>query len=252
MQRRDSACSASSATSGVGPSTRTRSTSRERSEGPALTVLPRSSPKSPAPARFSSRPATRVRSMNDARRPSAAAVLRVWLDKWPGPQHAHHHSTVMFDCCDCGLNPSAPSDPLPMEPGARRGGWSRALKYCWPFIATATDTKQLDGTFGVHRPGECVYGMLWMGQAVGPESDHLSPWAQGATSLTKDRCRNCHAAKTTYEKLRSADKRSGIQRSPTAPIEQEDSSTTYDVDVDLHGGCRRGQTKLSSASGGVA
>ena len=95
-----------------------------------------------------------------------------------------------------------------------------------------------------------VDGMLWMDKAVGPDSDHLSPWAQGATSMTKYRCRNCHAAKTTYEKVRSADKRSGIQRSPTAPIEQKDASTTYDVDFS---GCnRRGHTKLSFASGGVA
>jgi hypothetical protein len=147
----------------------------------------------------------------------------------------HHRKTAIFGCCDCGLNPSDPSDPLPMEPGARRGGWSRALKYCWPFIATEFDVKQLDGTLGVHRPGTCVYGMLWMDKTLGPEIDHSAPWHRGRTTKTKYRCPLCHQAKTTVENKRRLDKLFGIERSPTADVELEDASTSYDVDTHARG-----------------
>ena len=140
-----------------------------------------------------------------------------------------------------------------MIAGTYHGGWSRvdnAKHYCWPFIATEFDSKQLDGTTGVHRPGECVWGMLWMGKPLGPESDHLSPWKDGASSSTKYRCLNCHSAKTAHERVRAADKSVGIKRSPTAPVEQKDASTTYDVDV--HTASTRARTKVSFPSGGVA
>lgn len=138
-----------------------------------------------------------------------------------------------------------------MVAGAWCGGWIRVdneMHYYWPFIATDFDSKQLDGTTGVHRSGQCVYGMLWMDKPVGPESDHLSPWVQGPSSLTKYRCINCHTVKTVYEAARAADKRAGIARSPTAPVQQKDTSTTYDVDYSGRGS--RGQTKLSFVSVG--
>ena len=113
------------------------------------------------------------------------------------------------------------------------------------------DSKQLDGTTDVHRPDTCVYGMLWMGHPFGPESDHLYPWAKGRSGKTKYRCNNCHDEKTQGEVRRVVDKRVGIMRSPTAPVEEEDPSTTYDVDTDHAPGGSRRQTKLSFSSGGV-
>jgi len=147
----------------------------------------------------------------------------------------NHRSTAIFGCCDCGLNPSDLSNPLPMVPGSRCGGWSRALNYCWPFIDTNFDVKQLDGTLDVHRPGKCVYGMLWMDKPLGPESDHSAPWHKGRTTKTKYRCPQCHQAKTNVENKRRLDKEHGIERSPTAPVELEDGCTTYDVDTQARG-----------------
>jgi len=45
----------------------------------------------------------------------------------------------------------------------------------------------------------------------------------------------CHQAKTNVENKRRLDKLYGIERSPTAPVELEDASTTYDVDTQARG-----------------
>jgi len=149
-----------------------------------------------------------------------------------------HDKSALFGCADCGLNPPDLKDPLPMVAGACRGGWSRVdneMHYCWPFIATDFDRKQLDGTIGIHRPGKCVYGLLWLDKPLGPESDHSSLWHRDRTTKTKYRCPVCHAAKTAAENKRRLYKHAGIERSPTAPLEVEDASSTYDVDTEARG-----------------
>jgi hypothetical protein len=102
-----------------------------------------------------------------------------------------------------------------MDAEARRGGWRRVDNdnhyYC-PFIATALDS-------------------------------------QGTSGKTKYKCINYHSAKTVYVSVRATDKHTGIARSPTVPVQQTDTSTTYDVDYDARDS--RGQTKLSCSSGGV-
>ena len=93
--------------------------------------------------------------------------------------------------------------------------------------------------------------MIWMGKPLGPESDHLSPWAKDRSGKTKYRCNNYHGAKTHGESKRATDKYCGIMLSPTAPVEEEDPSTTYDVIMDHAAPGSRRQTKLSFSSDGV-
>ena len=63
---------------------------------------------------------------------------------------------------------------------------AKPLGCAWPFIAGDATKTQLDGSVGIHKEGELVSGLEWMGQDVGRDGDHYKgEWAVQKTPAPK-------------------------------------------------------------------